>query len=542
MAVLDRHRRHVAAQFEQIFSDKSETLAGGSASSGESSTQWDFPIPELLAQRLDGVRASGRYQNLPEGSRQRFDRLVHSAVCIAMGQAAHTSLHLNIGPQASQFRPEARGIAPPMTDETLLRFLDLLEAISRRSAYLALLCEYPVALERVLAVLGSSRWAARYLNAHPQLLDELLDDEALAAPLDISAFSQRLRQRLEQTDGVEQQMDSLRHAHQAEVFQIVLRDLAGQLTVEVVSDRLSELADVILDATLQAAWNALPAKLKCADITSGNLPKFAIIAYGKLGGKELGYISDLDLIFLYDDPDGNASERYAALTRRLIAWLTSATGAGVLFDIDLRLRPSGASGLLVTSLQAFREYQLHSGAADVAAANTAWVWEHQALTRARFSAGDRELGAAFEAIRAEVMRQRRDAAALAQEIVAMRARMAEGHINRSVLFDLKHDRGGMIDIEFIVQYLILLHAHAHPCLIGNTGNINLLRELAGLNLLSEQEAQQVGDAYRTYRALQHRFRLDGEELARVEPAQVAQERSAVLKLWERVLGNKMSSS
>jgi glutamate-ammonia-ligase adenylyltransferase len=469
-----------------------------------------FADPAVVRERLRMLRVSGRYQGLSEASRQRFDVLVQRALLAACGDCGEPHVEAAVFP-----------VAAP--DAMLLRFLDLLDTISRRGAYLALLSEYPAALKRVLVVLGGSRWGATYLNSHPQLLDELLDNEALTSPFDWPEFGRELRGRLAAADGIEQQMDLLRHAHHAEVFRILLLDLAGHLSVQVVSDRLSELADAVLDVTLEAVWRTLPRRHR-------EHPQFAVIAYGKLGGKELGYASDLDLIFLYDDEHESAAEVYATFARRLVMWLTTATGAGTLFDIDLRLRPNGASGLMVTSLEAFRQYQLREGDA----ANTAWVWEHQALSRARFSAGDARLGEAFDAIRARVMALPRDSAALAIEIVAMRARVAEGHPNRTLLFDLKQDRGGMVDIEFAVQYLILLHAGAHPQLIRNTGNINLLHELAALGLLSEQHAEQAGAAYRTYRGLQHKLRLDGMEVARVEPARVAGERADVLAMWDSI--------
>ena len=312
------------------------------------------------------VWTSTRYQGLPERSRERFDIIAQRA--LASAKAAQP--------------PERRG-------DTIARLFDLLEAVSRRGAYLALLTEYPAALERVLAVLGASRWAAGYLIRHPQLLDELLDDEVISSPFDWTEFRASLRKQMNAADGAEQQMDLLRHAHQAEVFRILLIDLSGKLTVEHVSDRLSELADAVLDVTIETVWSQFPKRHR-------EVPRFSVIAYGKLGGKELGYASDLDLIFLHDDPDDAAVDIYAMFARRLVTWLTTATGAGTLFDVDLRLRPNGESGLLVTSLESFRRYQIREGDA----ANTAWVWEHQALSRARFCAGDAEIGARFEEIRA----------------------------------------------------------------------------------------------------------------------------------------------
>lgn len=405
-----------------------------------------------------------------------------------------------------------------------MRCFDLLETVGRRGAYLALLTEYPAALRRVLSVLGATRWGGGYLIRHPQLLDELLDDEAIDSPFDWPAFKDALRRRLAAADGAEHQMDLLRHAHQAEVFRILLLDLAGRLSVEHVSDRLSELADAMLDVTIEVVWSQLAKRHR-------DTPCFAAIAYGKLGGKELGYASDLDLIFLYDDPDERAADVYTTFARRLITWLTTATGAGTLFDIDLRLRPNGEAGLLVTDLDAFRRYQLREGDA----ANTAWVWEHQALTRAlqrgrcadrRGVRGDSRAGADDAARRGGAR----------EEIVEMREKVLAGHPNTTERFDLKHDRGGMVDIEFAVQYWVLLHAARHPEMIRNTGNIALLREVSRFGLMSEEEAETVGAAYRTYRKLQHRLRLDGMEKARVEPERVAAERQAVAALWARVFG------
>jgi glutamate-ammonia-ligase adenylyltransferase len=258
------------------------------------------------------------------------------------------------------------------------------------------------------------------------------------------------------------------------------------------------------------------------------LPRFAVIGYGKLGGKELGYVSDLDLIFLFDDDHPDAGEIYALLARRLVAWLTTQTSSGILFDIDLRLRPNGNAGLMVSSFDGFARYQRNEDGLG------AWVWEHQALTRARWCAGDAELGYRFEAERVHVLTQVRDLVRLKDEVLAMRRKMLEGHPNPSALFDLKHDRGGMVDIEFIVQYLVLAHAHRHGDLVRNWGNIALLQAAGGLRLIDAALAREVADAYRRFRALQHRMRLNGAERARVEPAEVEREAAAVRRLWRAV--------
>ena len=303
-----------------------------------------------------------------------------------------------------------------------------------------------------------------------------------------------------------------------------MQDLTGQLTVERLADHLSALADVVLEGTLAACWTHM---------TGGTEPppRFAIVGYGKLGGKELGYASDLDLVFLFDvdpdDPDAdNREARYTRLGQRLNTWLTSTTAAGQLYDTDLRLRPDGAKGLLVSSLSGFRRYQR----------GQAWSWEHQALTRARFVAGDRDVGAAFEAEREAILRMERDPHALAADVVAMRRRMHAGHPNPTPLFDLKHDPGGMVDIEFAVQYLVLAHAHRHGVLTRNAGNIALLRFAGELGLVPADLAGSVADAYREYRRLQHQVRLTLATHARVDPAPQAARRAAVAALWAHVFG------
>jgi glutamate-ammonia-ligase adenylyltransferase len=304
-----------------------------------------------------------------------------------------------------------------------------------------------------------------------------------------------------------------------------VQDLAGQLTVEVLADHLSALADLMLMITLELCWAQLRNRHRDA-------PRFAIVAYGKLGGKELGYASDLDIIFLYDDADASAPQMYSRLAQRVNTWLTSATSSGVLFETDLRLRPNGASGLMVSSIEAFREYQ----------EKDAWVWEHQALTRARYCAGDAGVGAAFEAARITILRRSRDSGTLRREVASMRRQMSDGHPNRSDLFDLKHDRGGMIDIEFIVQYLVLAHANRHPQLTGNLGNIALLKMAGELGLIPLATAMTVRDGYREYRRQQHALRLNGEQYARVGHMPLRQYIDATLDLWNVVFGADAGSA
>ena len=373
------------------------------------------------------------------------------------------------------------------------RLFGLLEAVSRRSAYLALLTEHPAVLPRLAQLMGASQWAADYLTRHPILLDELLDARVLLAEPDWAAWRTDLARMLAGHAGdAERQIDALRHFQHAQTFRLLAQDLAGTLTVERLADHLSALADIILAATLAEVWSQLEG-------TAAPPPKFAIVGFGKLGGKELGYESDLDLVFLYDDADEAALDRYTRLARRLITWLTSATAAGRLYDTDLRLRPDGADGLLTSSLAHFRRYEREQ----------AWTWEHQALTRARYVAGDATIGAAFEDERQAILCMPRDRAKLRGDVVDMRRRMLAGHSNPTPLFDLKHDAGGMVDVEFAVQYLVLAHAHEHAGLTRNAGNIALLGMAADLGLVPAPVASAAADAYREYRRLQHQVRLTG---------------------------------
>ena len=402
---------------------------------------------------------------------------------------------------------------------TFERLLDMLDAISRRGSYLALLQQYPQTLHKVAELVGASAWAAQFLNRHPILLDEALDPRMLEEEIDLNAFRTELATQLDEIEpDMERQMDLMREQHHAQVFRLLTKDIAGKLTVERHADFLSALADIMVDLTVTMCWRKIKTRHR-------DDPKFAVLAYGKLGGKELGYASDLDMVFVYDDDAPESAEAYTRLGQRTNTWLSAQTPAGQLFETDLRLRPNGDSGLMVVSLESFRQYQLEN----------AWVWEHQALTRARFCAGDKAIGAKFEAIRIEVLRQKRDLTKLREEVLAMRERMADGHPNKTNLFDLKHDKGGLVDVEFMVQYLVLGHAHEHPGLCGNLGNIALLHMAGELGLIPTEQASTVADTYREYRRLQHGLRLNNQA-SRVEREQVAGAAAGVQVLWEKVFG------
>ncbi|MEQ1537254.1 MAG: bifunctional glutamine synthetase adenylyltransferase/deadenyltransferase, partial [Burkholderiaceae bacterium] len=316
---------------------------------------------------------------------------------------------------------------------------------------------------------------------------------------------------------IERQMDVFRHFKHANIFRFAAQDINGELSPEKLSDYLSELADLVMSVSLEVIWPNVRGKHL-------DVPKFAVIGYGKLGGKELGYASDLDIIFLYDDHSSDAGEVYARFAQRINNWFNSLTSAGLLYETDMQLRPDGNSGLLVSSVTAFKEYQLQK----------AWVWEHQAITRARFVAGDKSIGKAFDAIRIEVMTQERDLKQLKVEVQSMREKMRSAQHIEANLFDIKHSIGGIIDVEFLVQYLVLAHAKQYPQLTGNIGNIGLLRLLASIKIIDQDLADKVVLAYRDYRHSQHMLKLQGAAHLRVEMSAVSEHAAAVKDLWQQV--------
>jgi glutamate-ammonia-ligase adenylyltransferase len=389
--------------------------------------------------------------------------------------------------------------------------------------------------DRLLRLLGLARWPARYLMRHPGVIDELADERLVHTRFDAAALRRELSDRhaawVRSGEAHEESLlDTLRRAHHAEVFRILVNDVDGQIEVEAVADDLSALADTVLQCAIDWCWQLTRQRHR-------DDPRFAVVAYGKLGGKELGYGSDLDLVFVFDDSDeadlDQATLAYGGFARRLITWLTLRTSAGELFDIDTALRPNGGSGLLVTTLRAFEQYQRGRGS------NTAWTWEHQAITRARFAAGDPSLEGRIEAIRREVLTAPRDVASLKQEIATMRERVRQAHPVKAGIFDVKHGEGGMMDVEFAVQALVLAHARDHASLCDNAGNIALLLRAEAAGLLPMGLGRAAADAYRTLRQAQHRARLD-EQPTQWPVGMLDDERTAVRSLWQHVFASGSS--
>jgi glutamate-ammonia-ligase adenylyltransferase len=412
-----------------------------------------------------------------------------------------------------------------VSEEAAVRWCDWMEPLLRRETYLALLVERPRVHEQLLRLLGLARWPAKYLLQHPGVIDELASPALLNERFDAATFEQELEQRLQALQSTNQAdeetlLNLLRRAHHAEVFRTLARDVEQRISVEQVADDLSALADSLLKITSRWVWQNIKQRHR-------DEPQFAILAYGKLGGKELGYGSDLDIVFVYEDPHPQAGEIYAAFVRKLINWLSVKTGEGDLYEIDTALRPNGNSGLLVSTFEAYANYQAQRGD------NTAWTWEHQAMTRARFGIGMPALKARFDAVRTQVINAPRDPVALRAEIVGMRDKLRAARPVKDGLFDVKHSAGGMVDVEFAVQYLVLAYAKQHPALLDNVGNIALLQhaEVAGLLPLGVGVA--AGSAYRALRRVQHRARLD-ELPTQVPLAELTPERAAILALWQAV--------
>ena len=509
LAQLDAHREVVAQEFDILLGGQGQKeckgCKNGASPGGANTADLDGlleQLPALVRERVLAWQHHPRVLALREESRQRLVRLLA---------------------RTAEWLREGRA-----TEEAAVRLIDWMEPLLRRESYLAMLLERPAVHERLVRLLGAARWPARYLLLHPGVIDELASRSILDDRFDPVAFEEELtlrRQALQAAgdDDEESLLNLLRRAHHAEVFRTLARDVEGVMTVEQVADDLSALAETVLRVTTRWCWDRLKKKHR-------EQHQFAIIGYGKLGGKELGYGSDLDIVFVYEDEDDAAPEVYATLVRKLINWLTVKTGEGDLYEIDTALRPNGNSGLLITTFDAYANYQQQRGS------NTAWTWEHQAMTRARFVLGSETLRQRFDAVRQAVICAPRDAEALRAEIVAMREKVRQAHPVQGEFFDVKHSHGGMVDAEFAMQYLVLSQSAQHPELIANAGNIALLQAAEAAGLLPPGVGTAAADAYRALRRIQHRARLN-EEPTQVAPQEIQRERDAVLALWQAVFGS-----
>jgi len=434
-------------------------------------------------------------------------------------------------------------------DQVLERVVPLVAAVACRSAYLVLLSENPGALTRLLQLCGASPLVAEQIARFPLLLDELLNEGRLYSPPKAPELAAELRERLMRIpeDDLEQQMEALRHFKLAHSLRVIASEFAGTLPLMKVSDYLTWLAEAILEQVLALAWRHTVARYGTPRRADGEYcdPDFIIVGYGKVGGIELGHGSDLDLVFIHDgDPhaetDGpkpiDGTQFFTRLGQRIIHLLTTQTTSGQLYEVDMRLRPSGDAGLLVCSLTAFERYQLQE----------AWTWEHQALVRARVLVGSARVAERFEQVRARVLERPRDLAALRAEVSEMRARMRDNLGTRATdagrganafdpaqPFDLKQDVGGIVDIEFMVQYAALAWSHQHPELLRYTDNIRILDGLGAANLLPEVDVQLLQEAYKAYRAAAHRLALQ-KQPGKVPGDQFPDSRRLVQRIWKEL--------
>jgi [glutamine synthetase] adenylyltransferase / [glutamine synthetase]-adenylyl-L-tyrosine phosphorylase len=519
---LDFVRKGVHEVFEQVVA--APHAAGAEAYAVQDWLDGDL---ESIFGEIGGLAADQRHKLIPEVEKFRSSPAIRRLT--TRGRA-----------ELNRLMPLLMGAVSGTEDpvQTYSRLSSLIEAIASRNVYLTLLVENPLALSQLVKLAAASAWIVRYIARHPLLLDELLDNAQLYAPLTREQLRKELSVKLRAVDGgdVEQLMTALRQFKQANVLRIAAADIMGIISIMVVSDYLSFLAEVLVGEVLTQAWrwvtekHGVPPGMSAAEVQG-----FGIIAYGKLGGIELSYASDLDLVFLHGGVEDSvmtsgpsavpAAQFYARIAKRMITILSTQLLSGALYEIDLRLRPSGNSGLLVSSLEAYRKYQM----------DKAWTWEQQALVRARFIAGDAGIAPQFAKIREDSLARARDLPDLRREVRDMREKMYESlAVKTEGLFDLKQGRGGIADIEFIVQFGVLSEAQDHPQGFGWTDVVRLLATLKGVGFLREGQAELLKRAYCAFRERTHRAALL-EEPALVPDSEFMELRSEVQAIWKELM-------
>lgn len=532
-AVLDAHRYRVQQQFDQVFAapdgqDAPETAADATGFHALwMGTQDAAQDLALLAQTgfIDGATARKRVEQFRDAT-------------------ARKGLSSRGRERLAQLMPLALRVVADsdQPDLALERLLRVLEAVVQRTAYLAMLVEHPGILAQLARLAAMSSWFSVQIARHPLLLDELIDPRRLYAPLRREELESELDTLLApvETDDLEQQMERLHQFAQGNRLRVAAADLTEAIPLMVVSDYLTEIAEVAVARVLRLAFAHLRRQHGSPTAIAGQDTGFLALGYGKLGGIELGYDSDLDLVFLHgseridamtDGAKAIANEQfYARLGQRMIHMLTTRTASGALYEIDMRLRPDGSKGRLVRSLSSFAAYQ----------ESDAWTWEHQALVRARVVAGDPLLAQRFDAVRRAILCRVRDPDTLRNEVRAMREKMrANLDKTRADVFDIKQGAGGIADIEFMVQYAVLRWAAAYPELADWTDNIRLLERLAHLDLLPKSAVRELADTYRALRARYHRSALQ-EQPKTIPVNQFQAERERVREWWRVLMENDHS--
>jgi glutamate-ammonia-ligase adenylyltransferase len=531
-AELRQHRDRVSAHFRRAVFAPSESRGAVDAEAALT----DILAPEYDdTRRREALEALGAPQHVDMVMR-RLQALREGAYYRRLDETGRRRLHVLL--------PWLLGsiVRLPNADEALARVLDVFERIGGRTVYLALLNENPRARERLLELCAQSRFLAEQIAAFPLLLDELLDERLFDSTPPRAELAQELTGRMASTgaDDPERQVEVLRHFQRAAMFRIAVADLTGRLPLMKVSDRLTELAELIVQEALDLAWQQITARLgpplRGAREDALEPAGLVVVAYGKFGGIELGYGSDLDLVFLHDsrgEIQRTAGPQvvengvfFLRLVQRLVHLLTVHSAAGRLYEVDTRLRPSGKGGLLVQSVEGFADYQRAE----------AWTWEHQALLRSRAVAGPRTLRARYESLRVDLLRTtvRRDT--LRDDVRAMRERMrAELSRSKPGEFDLKQDAGGITDVEFLAQYWALLWADQRPELVTYSDNIRQLESLASIGLVPQDTVDVLTGAYRAYRQRLHHLSLEGERSV-APAAEFEGIRAAVSRIWHETMG------
>ncbi|MFO7714842.1 bifunctional [glutamate--ammonia ligase]-adenylyl-L-tyrosine phosphorylase/[glutamate--ammonia-ligase] adenylyltransferase [Desulfosarcina sp.] len=530
--VLEGHRNRVRAHFAGLLEPEVHSEESGSQDASGLAEVWSFSAMTGDRQRLletagfqDGDAAAALLETfqsepatraLSSAGKRRLDRLIPRVL------------------------EAASGCDDPQT--VLHRVLELLKSIQQRTSYLSLLLEYPTALAHLIRLAAASPWIAAFLSRHPVVLDELLDPRTLYAPPGADALRSALARQMATVadDDPEYQIEALCIFRQINTLRVAASDITNVLPLMKVSDHLSWIAETILDKVVEISWNHLVEKHgrpSCTLDGKSCRRGFAVIGYGKLGGIELGYGSDLDLVFIHAaDPGETVGGRrpidnthfFARLGQRVVHMLSTHTAAGTLYETDMRLRPNGTSGLLVSHVKAFRTYQMEE----------AWTWEHQALIRARPITGDAVLRDAFWEVRRRVLCLRREPQSLKTDVREMRDRMRESRLSAQPgRFDIKEDLGAMVDIEFLVQYLVLQHAADHPELTRWTDNVRLLQALAETGIIDGETAYRLRQAYLIFRAVVHRLNLQ-ERSALVDSHRFEHLRGLVRRFWRRALDSK----
>ena len=532
---LEQHRVKVNSHFEQVFdAPQTESESGDETvkdvwlqrlSDEQAETvleQLGYSEPAKALAVLNMLRNSQAFQVRTTHGQKRLNQLMPMVIA-AVGQVEQSELSLQ-------------------------RIIEIIEHIAKRSVYMSLLIENPLALSQLVKLSAQSAWVTRYISMHPLLLDDLLDPRSLYVPPEKKTLQQEYQDKISSYDINDDELlaDITRHFKQTNVLRVAAADLANVITLMRISDHLTWIAEVILDVTLEQAWRSMIKRYGrpvCGAAGEVCDKGFAIIGYGKLGGYELGYASDLDMVFLHgaendqamthiaETADEQTSARsvansvfFARLGQRLIHLLSSRTAAGTLYEVDMRLRPDGASGMLVSSVKAYEKYQ-H---------NKAWVWEHQALVRARAICGDPLIMQQFNKIRQSVLTKQRDITELKKEVLSMREKMRHAlSKDNPQQFDIKQGIGGLVDIEFIVQFGVLAWSNQHPALCEYTDNVRLLEGLKKIGKLSADDAECLTTVYKKYRQRLHRLALQ-EQKGFVPVDKYSRQREAVRLIWAKI--------